>query len=299
MDKSTKKIIRIQHIGGTGNRVFQFFFGRLLQQQVRNAQLIGYDIPLFNLKSPPPCEIPERHVLIAGKHEFNVGRIVYAMNSDLLDAVTLQTYSQRMEYLPDLSDARTLLASGLNATLGAVVPDDALLIHIRWPQPSDGGHGDYMPLPISFYKKIVESTGLRPIFMGQTEEGPYFERLKRSIPRAEFWPSATPLQDFNTIANARHIVSSVSSFSWLAAWLSTSAINIHLPVCGLLNPEQRADVDLLPYPDARLRYYQFPVSHWHSTPAQIESLWSDSQDLLELKERDVVQLKVAKFRAVI
>jgi len=299
MDKSTKKIIRIQHIGGTGNRVFQYFFGHLLQQQVRNAQLIGYDIPLFSIKSPPAGDIPERHAVIEGRHEFNIGRIVYAMNSDLLDAVTCQIYAQRMEYLPDLVEARALLATGLNPTLGAIVPEDALLIHIRWPQPSDGGHGDYMPLPICYYKKIVESTGLKPIFMGQIEDSPYFDRLKKSIPHAEFLPNASPLRDFNTIANARHIVISTSSFCWLAAWLSTNAVTIHLPVCGLLNPHQRADVDLLPYPDPRFRYYKFPLTRWRGTTDQIENLWSGSADFPEMGQRGVAALKLSKFRAVI
>lgn len=299
MDKPTRKIIRVLHTGGTGNQIFQFLFGRLIEQQVSNAQLVGYDIPVFNLKSASADEIPERHALIAGKHEFNVGRIVYALNSGLLDAVTCQTYSQRMEYLPDVTDARKLLASGLNSGLGAPVPDDALLIHIRWPQPSDGGHGDYTPLPVSFYKAVADKTGLRPIFMGQTEDGLYFEKLKQLMPHAEFWPSSTPLRDFNTIANARHIVISISSFSWLAAWLSTDAVAIHMPVCGLMNPLQRADVDLLPYPDPRYRYYKFPVTHWHSTAEQIGNLCSNPEPPPEISQHDIALLKASKFRAVI
>lgn len=299
MDKSSKKIIRIQHIGGTGNRVFQYFFGHLLQKNVKDACLIGYDIPLFSMKSSSANEIPERHAVVEGRHEFNIGRIIYAMNSGFLDAVTLRTYSQRMEYLPDLPNARELLATGLNPALGATVPDDALLIHIRWPQPSDGGHGDYMPLPISYYMKIIESTGLKPIFMGQIEDSPYFDKLKQSIPHAEFLPNASPLRDFNTIANAHHIVISTSSFSWLAAWLSTNAVTIHLPVCGLLNPHQRADVDLLPYPDRRFRYYKFPVTYWRGTADQVTNLWSQGAEFPEMGQEGIAALKLSKFRAVI
>jgi len=135
--------------------------------------------------------------------------------------------------------------------------------------------------------------------MGQIEEGPYFSRLKELMPHSEFWPSSTPVCDFNTIANARHIASSVSSFSWLAAWLSSSATAIHLPVCGILNPLQRPDVDLLPYPDSRFHYYQFPVAYWRNTTEQIENLRFGNQIFTEMSQSDVVQLKSSNLRVVI
>ena len=53
---------------------------------------------------------------------------------------------------------------------------------------------------------------------------------------------------------------SVSTFAWLAAWLS-KAVQIHLPVCGLFNPMQVPDVDLLPITDPRYTFHLFPLTY--------------------------------------
>jgi hypothetical protein len=52
----------------------------------------------------------------------------------------------------------------------------------------------------------------------------------------------------------------VSTFSWLAAWLS-DAEQIFMPLSGLLNPMQSTDVDLAPLNDPRYRFFLFPINY--------------------------------------
>src|SRR6185369_8883813 len=65
------------------------------------------------------------------------------------------------------------------------------------------------------------------------------------------------------------IVLSVSSFGWLAAWLSESARQIVYPALGLFNPIDRPDIDMMPIGDQRYRFYRFPSERWTGSDAEI------------------------------
>ena len=51
----------------------------------------------------------------------------------------------------------------------------------------------------------------------------------------------------------------VSTFSWLAAWLSDAA-TIIVPLSGFYNPAHHREIDLLPVDDIRYRYFLFPLN---------------------------------------
>ena len=80
------------------------------------------------------------------------------------------------------------------------------------------------------------------------------------FPQAEFRPSAGALADFELIRRSANIVLSVSTFSWLAAWLSAASL-IVAPMTGFLNPFQDRDVDLVPVDDPRYRWVLFPINY--------------------------------------
>src|SRR6185437_3810679 len=121
-------------------------------------------------------------------------------------------------------------------------------------------HPDYTLIPVEFYTALVAETGLRPVFMGQIGANSYIERLRRAFPDARFIPSRGPLRDFEIIRRSRNVIVSVSTFSWLAAWLS-DADRIFLPMTGFYNPAQFPEIDLLPLHDPRYRFYLFPVNY--------------------------------------
>jgi hypothetical protein len=92
--------------------------------------------------------------------------------------------------------------------------------------------------------------------------------------------STGAMSDFALLRAADELVVSVSTFSWLAAWLSR-ATTIHLPLSGFLNPQQNRTIDLLPIHDPRYRFYLFPVHYaaigedLRRSHAVIESLWRE------------------------
>jgi hypothetical protein len=81
--------------------------------------------------------------------------------------------------------------------------------------------------------------------------------IRRRFPEAKFPPEASPVRDFETIRHARHVALSVSTFSWLAAWLSETVATIHMPICGLFDPLANTAM-LVPVDDARFTFYRVP-----------------------------------------
>jgi hypothetical protein len=53
-------------------------------------------------------------------------------------------------------------------------------------------------------------------------------------------------------------VLSVSSFSWMAGWSSSSNKSLKMPGAGLFNPLQRPDVNLVASDDQRFEFEHFP-----------------------------------------
>jgi hypothetical protein len=165
---------------------------------------------------------------------------------------------QRMNCLPD----RLTSASLFSAEDHSYDPkDDELLINVRAAELTWGGALHYPLVPADFYERIIKMSELKPVFMGQIGQNAYCAQLKARFPRAKFLQSQGAIQDFQTVRKASHIVISVSTFSWLAAWLA-DAKQIYLPMLGFLNPMhfgERRGIDLLPTDDPRYRFFMFPL----------------------------------------
>lgn len=141
--------------------------------------------------------------------------------------------------------------------------DDELAIHIRSGDIVNGVSW-YPLVPISFYRSLVDMTQLKPAFIGQFEENRYCREILDAFPGARVAPPASPVVDFNRIRRAKNIAISVSTYSWLAAWLS-HARTIHYPLLGFLHPKCLrygmhgfGGIDLTPIDDIRYRYHLFP-----------------------------------------
>lgn len=102
--------------------------------------------------------------------------------------------------------------------------------------------------------------GLNLYFFGQIDDNSYISILKAAFPKADFVCGRGGLYDFEVLRKSVHIVPSVSTYAWLAAWLST-AKTVFLPVAGLFNPRQARTQKFLPFGDIRYRFYQFPLTH--------------------------------------
>jgi hypothetical protein len=199
--------------------------------------------------------------------------IAYSLRERIYDSLLFDGFVQRLEYFPN----RDLFSSFFPAhhtPSREMLGPKFLLINIRANEILTNIHPDYHPLPLSYWEELANISKLEPVIMGQLGNNKYSEEVRSRFHGCYFFPKQSPVEDFETIRNATNIAVSVSSFSWLAAWLSRTAQTIYLPVSGFLNPIQRRDVDLLPVNDPRYKFFIFPVGHWQSTPSQHDDLYA-------------------------
>ncbi|MBV9782603.1 MAG: hypothetical protein JO264_02175, partial [Acidisphaera sp.] len=211
--------------------------------------------------SYPDVPAAEEHSAQYLPHHCDLKPFAGALARGEVSRLFLGGFAQRMENFLPLDFYRRVFQA---VPQGAeVFGPDILLCSIRGGDILDGHHRDYVLIPPEFYLELVEQTGLAPVFMGQLGENTYCTRLRRLFPDARFVESRGPMIDFATIRQATNIVTSISTFSWLAAWLS-HAQKIYMPLSGLFHPMQSREVDLVPRDDPRFVLYLFPINF--STP---------------------------------
>ena len=250
-------VIHISTMGNLGNQMIQYAVARALAARIGPVRFSNVNLPHFGILHPViDSDFPATEIVTANIVELD--RLARALAGGVIQRVDIRTYGQRMRNL--------LPAQAYGAVFpvqGPVPPTadpDEVLCNIRQGDILDGHHPDYVLIPPDLYASIAATTGRRLVFMGQLEETPYMQALRAHFPQARFLPSLGATADFERIRAARFIVPAISTFSWLAAWLS-DADRIFLPVLGLFNPAQNRDVDLLPLDDPRYRFFQFPVAY--------------------------------------
>ncbi|MCG2643811.1 MULTISPECIES: hypothetical protein [Bradyrhizobium] len=276
--------IKIGKGGNLANKMFQYAYCRRLQELVPQSALVGYNIPEFDLVRPDDTPLRDRTLHIEGGHQHSVASIAYKLRERIYDDVLFEGYVQRLEYYPDREQFGSFFRGEAPAEMFG---PDVLLINVRGREVLRNMHPDYGPTPVSYFEQIANETKLTPVIMGQIGDDPYSDALKRTFRGCRFLEHRSALGDFQTVRHATNIAISVSTFSWLAAWLSNTAQNIHLPVKGFLHPQQRPDVDLLPTRDERYHFYEFRIEHWHATVEQMDNLICKSQDFRKIASSTV------------
>ena len=283
------RIVHVSTMGNLANQMIQYMVALSLAARVGRCRLSHVHLPDWGIEHPYIVgDFPATEIVTA--QTVPLDRLAEALRSGALDRVDLRTYGQRLENFLPAADYRTVFRTDRTDIEGA--GDGELLCNIRQGDILDGHHPDYVLVPPDFYADLVAETGLRPVFMGQLEPSPYMDTLRRRFPQARFLPSEGAVTDFERVRRSRHVVPSVSTFGWLAAWLS-EAERIYLPVLGLLHPLQSHATSLLPFGDARYRFYLFP--HHYAVPveraaaahAAIRGLWRavPHQDLARMLRR--------------
>ena len=258
--------IKIGNNGRLGNKMFQYMFCRRLQDLVPLSSVDGFKIPEFNLTSPDrPLEGRVLHIRDGHRHSMN--SIAHMLNERIYDHVLFDGYVQRLEYYPNRDLLSGLFPSPHETDLTHLGAGN-LLINVRGAEVLAATHADYGPVPVDFFSQVATETKLTPVIMGQMGDDAYSDEIRIRFRGCVFLPSHSAIRDFEIVRHAKNITFGVSSFSWLAAWLSKTAEAIHMPVSGYYNPLQRSDIDLLPVGDDRYRFYDFPVQKWAATEEQ-------------------------------
>ena len=280
--------IAITHLGNAGNRLFQYFFCAELARRSGVSSINGLDIPEFSIHSP--AVVPEGRVIETRPgHLYNVADLSYKLRHGIYDTLHFVGYAHRLEYYPDLDFLRTLVGVSQDVAVDDPPGANDLVINIRAAEILGRVHNAYGPPPISFYEHVVRATGLTPVFVGQIGDDFYSQALKRRFAGCRFVRHQSALQDFRFLQSASHLVLAISTFSWLAAWLSVRAKRIYMPVSGFLNPLQRPDINLCPIGDERYSFFDFPVTHWEASPAQCAHLLEGAYVGRELSAREMAR----------
>ncbi|MBB5693436.1 O-fucosyltransferase family protein [Muricoccus pecuniae] len=277
-------VIRLNATGGLGNRMFECLFAHRLAAELPGAVLTGSALPEWGIAFPAR-PLPHPSITIQG-HRPDLPRLGMLVRQGLLRGIETNCLACRMDLLPPLDVAHALFPAEVAEV---AYGDDALVINLRLAEILGPRHKDYRPLPIAYYDRLIAGTGLRPVFIGQLGDDPYSTALRARYPRAEFERSRGAMADFAVLRSAHHLVLPVSTFSWLAAWLS-EASTIHLPLIGFFHPKRRPEVDLVPLADPRYRFHLFPADAWTGTDEALRGAIEGKEAGVEISARDAASL---------
>ena len=258
-------MIRCALKGNAGNVMFVYLTALKLRQALGTGRIVGVNLPMWQIDIAEEYKTGKSTMHFPRPLEARTrGRVpVEAIRSyardHRIEQIELEGFCQPAANLPDRHSIDFRLMFDGRESGAAGYGDDTLLISIRGNEILGAVHPDYTLLPAQFYAELAESTGLRPVVFGQIADNPYVDELRRVLPGAVFQPGRNPLHDFEVIRRSRNIVVSVSTFAWLAAWLS-DASRIILPVSGLFHPNQHKSTCLIPHGDPRYEYYLFPIN---------------------------------------
>lgn len=262
--------IFIKPIGNLGNQMLQYMLAVNLGQLAGGAEIFGYHLPDWNLSGGSPTHFARFPLQVHG-HFIDVHQLARLARRGIVNDMVLAGLGFKLANLASVDVYRDIFRVDHLEVKG--YGDDHLVINVRGAEILSDVHRDYRPMPFAYYDTLISETTAQPVFLGQIGDDFYSHKLRERYPNAVFQPSRGALIDFEVLRRSRNIALSVSTFSWLAGWFS-EAQTIHYPLCGMLNPLQRPDIDLTPVSDPRYRFYDFPVETWHASPADIEALWA-------------------------
>ncbi len=257
--------IRLWFKGNPGNIAMMYMAALKLRRILGYGEVIHVSIPIFGV------ELPDRQLSgLIGLHDTmranlaNRGLLPFQAYKQIVDGsnaafLSMEGFYQHVDNFAARTeiDYAEIFKMDDQPEHGQ---EDELVISIRGGEILEAIHRDYTMVPIDFYEFLVRKTGLRPVFFGQLGNNTYCNDLRRHFPEARFVPGTSARFDFNFLRRSVHLVPSVSTFSWLAAWLS-NAKRIHLPLTGLNNPNQHRGSFLVPRDDKRYEFYLFPNNY--------------------------------------
>lgn len=247
-------MIVIRPKGRLGNLMFQYMLARHIERRIgRSLPIVGHSIPEWSLSGSEICDLNGRFAILR-VHNFNLDHIIYLYETKTIDYIVIEGWGMRLEYYKEIEFYRSLFDS--NKVLLNSTSDSEILINIRAEDILSGWHPEYYPAPFCFYEKVIQETGLHPVFMGQLDDHPYIDALRKRFPNARFIGKQDSMHDFELIRQSKHHILSISSFSWIAAWLSKKAETIHMPARGMYDP-RNPQSNLLPISDSRYRFYDY------------------------------------------
>jgi len=246
-----------------GNGIFTYMFGLLLHRETGfPLHIRGSGLAPFGVRGKSTLEQAFYRAgwKLAGVRNWRIRDPAEVSGSGSIrprrSVITFEVSStMRISYYRGIRREIDQILEGADIARG--YGDEFLVAHVRLGDIAQGRHHNYSPLPISWYRHLAETTGRRLVFMGQLDDGYYCRSLRRHFPDAIFATPGAPHEDFNIIRASTHVAISVSTFAYLATWMSDRVRSIYMPIWGIFDPATRKDISLLPDGDARYSLYRF------------------------------------------
>jgi hypothetical protein len=251
-------VFHLEPMGRLANLMIQYMVAIKFTDMVPDCRISNISIPAWGISHAPiaptgpvAIEQQEQHIDLPG--------LADQVRSGQAARIEWTGFGQRMENFLPPERYQAVFVSPFQMPMG--YGPEYLVCPVRAEDILHAPNAEYVLTPVEFYRDVIEMTGLKPVFIGQTQANAYMDRIKAAFPGAIFRePQTDLLVDFETIRQSRNVVIGVSTYSWLAAWLSRSVDNIYLAVSGLFNPMQKPHVDLLPFGDDRFKFFLFPIN---------------------------------------
>ncbi len=246
--------------GNTANRALQYLTAEAMRAEVPEAEIENIQLPEWGrlLAQPPP---PPARAARTGRNRYRIDipGLADCLRRKVVDSVIIDGFTFNLDQYPPRATAKRLLGETPGGADARGFGPRELVCSVRGGEILRGVHPNYLPLPPGYYRMLAEHSGLDLVFFGQIAEDAYSHALREAFPRARFIPCRNPGYDFDMLRRSVHLAPAISSFSWLAAWLS-DAETVYLPVGGMFNPVQAVDLMFLPLEAPEYRYVLLPYA---------------------------------------
>jgi len=241
-----------------GNRALQYLTAEGIKEHAPDARILNTRLEMFGIDQPAPRPANDS-CAGTGMYRYSIDTqgLGACLRRGEVESIAIDSYTFSVDHYPSREKCRSLLPVATGADDVSGFGEQQLLCNVRGDEILRGEHLDYIPMPAGYYKLLEQETGLELVFYGQIGDDPYSESLRQHFPRARFIASRGPAIDFETIRRSKNIAVCISTFSWLAAWLSR-ARRIYVPIGGMFNPVQHPDQNYLPVDDPAFRFVLFP-----------------------------------------
>jgi hypothetical protein len=236
---------------------------RLSRKVSYNVSLPEWGLIFDHALHEQAVAVPTQSVWLSDADATTLEEIAARIEASGKPTILFEGFNQRFALLREVAFYRSLYP--LQELDIPPFADDEIVLNIRAGELLTAPASWYPLVPPRFYKALIDRTGYRPVLLGQLDDSAYMREILRLLPQARLLPSAGAMTDFNRLRHARRLCIAVSTFSWLAGWLS-QAEEVHYPVLGFLHPfcmprgtGNAGGVDLTPVGDERYRFHMFPL----------------------------------------
>lgn len=233
--------ILINFMGRFANQVIQYMTAKSIQIESGENFKIKFSKAIDQVQLSEGQHIDNKpiegnEIIRVSSNTFNTIDLVNRIKEGNV-SIILSSYCARASYFNKYAQIFQKIINPLNEFSYEGFGEDYLVIHVRLGDIISGDpHPWYKPLPLNYYDHLISTTKLKPVFIGEFCDHFYSNALKLKFKNAIFIDSNNSTIIFNILSRSVNVVLAISTFSWLATFLSSNTKRIFYPISGILNP---------------------------------------------------------------